>query len=82
LGRNAYAEHAAHVLILVLAWLVRRALRSIIKRDRDDQRRRRSEHDDRFEKRAATIGRILAAGVVGAVWSVTTMLVLGSSASI
>jgi small-conductance mechanosensitive channel len=65
------------VLILVLAWLVSRLLRSIIRRIE-----RISDDGDpntttELEKRAQTIGRILRQASSVLVWSVTLMLVLG-----
>ena len=63
-------------LILVLAWLVSRALRSLIKRIEriadDGDPATASE----LEKRAQTISRILRQAAFVLVWSVTTMLVL------
>jgi small conductance mechanosensitive channel len=65
------------VLILLLAWLVRRVLRSIIRRIE-----RISDDGDPYtttelEKRAQTISRILRQASSVLVWSVTLMLVLG-----
>ena len=65
------------VLILVLAWIVQRLLRSIIKRVE-----RISDDGDpntttELEKRAQTIGRILRQASSVLVWSLTIMLVLG-----
>ena len=64
------------VLILALAWLVHRVLRSIVKRIE-----RMSDDGDphtasELEKRAQTIGRILRQASSVLVWSVTIMLVL------
>jgi len=65
------------ILILVLAWLVHRLLRSIIRRIE-----RLSDDGDpntttELEKRAQTISRILRQASSVLVWSVTLMLVLG-----
>jgi len=65
------------VLILALAWLVSRALLSLIRRiervadDGDPETR------TELEKRAHTISRILRQATTVLVWSVTAMLVLG-----
>jgi small-conductance mechanosensitive channel len=65
------------VLILLLAWLVGRILRSLIRRIERLADDGDPDHTTEFEKRAQTISRILrqASGVL--VWSVTIMLVLG-----
>jgi small conductance mechanosensitive channel len=74
---EAHTQNAMRiVLILLLAWLVRRLIRSIIKRIE-----RISDDGDpntttELEKRAQTIGRILRQASSVLVWSVTTMLVL------
>jgi len=79
--RTWAAAHTQNVvrigLILVLAWLVARLLRSIIKRIE-----RISDDGDpatttELEKRAQTITRILRQAASVLVWSVTVMLVLG-----
>jgi small-conductance mechanosensitive channel len=79
--RNWVAAHTQNVLrialILALAWLVGRVLRSIIRRIE-----RLSDDGDpnttsELEKRAATISRILRQASAVLVWSVTLMLVLG-----
>jgi small conductance mechanosensitive channel len=79
--RNWVAAHTQNVLrialILVMAWLVSRVLRSIIRRIE-----RLSDDGDpnttsELEKRAATISRILRQASAVLVWSVTLMLVLG-----
>jgi len=75
---GAHTPNALRILlILVLAWLVSRVLRSIIKRIErisDDGDPRSSSE---LEKRAQTIGRILRQASSVLVWSVTAMLVLG-----
>ena len=65
------------VLILVLAWLVSRLLKSLIKRIERMADDGDPDVTSELEKRAKTISRILrqASGVL--VWSVTIMLVLG-----
>lgn len=75
----AHTQNAFRIaLILLLAWLVSRILRSIIKRvetmsdDGDD-----SLSSSDLEKRAKTISRILRQVASVTVWSVTIMLVLG-----
>jgi small conductance mechanosensitive channel len=79
--RNWAAAHTQNVLrialILALAWLVGRVLRSIIRRIE-----RLSDDGDpnttsELEKRAATISRILRQASAVLVWSVMLMLVLG-----
>ena len=65
------------VLILLLAWLVRRVLRSIIKRIERISDDGDPHHTTELEKRAQTIGRILRQASSVLVWSVTLMLVLG-----
>jgi len=64
------------VLILALAWVLSRILRSVIRRIEkltdDGDPATRSE----LEKRAHTVGRILRQASSVLVWSVTTMLVL------
>jgi small-conductance mechanosensitive channel len=75
---EAHTQNALRiVLILVLAWIVQRLLRSIIKRIE-----RISDDGDpntttELEKRAQTIGRILRQAASVLVWSLTIMLVLG-----
>lgn len=75
---EAHAPSALRiVLILALAWLVGRVLRSLIKRvehlsDHGDVRTTTEQ-----AKRAHTIGRILRQASTVLVWSVTIMLVLG-----
>jgi moderate conductance mechanosensitive channel len=65
------------LLILVLAWLVSRLLRSLIKRIERMADDGDPDVTSELEKRAKTISRILrqASGVL--VWSITIMLVLG-----
>jgi small conductance mechanosensitive channel len=79
--RNWAAVHTQNsvriVLILVLAWLVSRVMRSVIRRierlsDAGDPATR-----SELEKRAQTIGRVLRQASSVLVWSVTVMLVLG-----
>jgi small conductance mechanosensitive channel len=65
------------VLILVLAWLVRRVLRSIIKRIETISDDGDPHTASELEKRAHTISRILKQASSVLVWSVTIMLVLG-----
>jgi small conductance mechanosensitive channel len=79
--RNWTAAHTPNVLrialILVLAWLIFRVMRSIIHRIErlsDDGDPRTSSE---LEKRAATIGRVLRQASAVLVWSLTIMLVLG-----
>ena len=74
----AHAQSALRIaLIVVLAWLVGRLLRSIIKRIErlsiDGAPGTTSER----EKRAQTVGRILRQASSVLVWSLTAMLVLG-----
>ena len=64
------------VLILVLAWLVSRILRSLIHRIERMADDGDPEHTTELEKRAATISRILRQASSVLLWSVTTMLVL------
>ncbi len=64
------------VLILVLAWLVHRLLRSIIKRIERISDDGDPHTTSELEKRAQTIGRILRQASSVLVWSVTIMLVL------
>lgn len=74
---EAHTQNALRiVLILLLAWIVRRLLRSIVKRierisDDGDSHTTRER-----EKRAQTIGRILRQATSVLVWSITVMLVL------
>ena len=63
-------------LILVLAWLVSRGLRSLIKRIEKIADDGDPNTVTELEKRAQTISRILRQASVILVWSVTTMLVL------
>lgn len=65
------------VLILVLAWLVSRAMRSLIKRIERVADDGDPEFQSELEKRAHTISRILRQATTVLIWSVTTMLVLG-----
>jgi len=64
-------------LILLLAWLVRRVLRSIIQRIERISDDGDPHTTSELEKRAQTIGRILRQASSVLVWSVTLMLVLG-----
>jgi small conductance mechanosensitive channel len=64
------------VLILALAWLVSRILRSLIHRIERMADDGDPEHISELEKRAATISRILRQVSAVLVWSVTAMLVL------
>jgi len=64
------------VLILVLAWLVHRLLRSIIKRIERISNDGDPHTTTEREKRAQTVGRILRQASSVLVWSVTIMLVL------
>lgn len=65
------------VLILALAWLILRVLRSIIGRiERNSDDGDPTTTSER-EKRAQTVGRILRQASSVLVWSVTIMLVLG-----
>ena len=79
--RGWVASHAPNairvVLILVLAWVVARILRSVIRRIE-----RIADDGDpgtttELEKRAQTVSRILRQASAVLVWSVTIMLVLG-----
>ena len=65
------------VLILVLAWLVSRGLRSLIKRIERDADDGDPETQSELEKRAHTLSRILRQATTVVVWSITVMLVLG-----
>ncbi len=74
---EAHTQNALRiVLILILAWIVLRVLRSIVKRieriSDDGDPHTTSER----EKRAQTIGRILRQASSVLVWSMTIMLVL------
>jgi small conductance mechanosensitive channel len=75
---EAHTQNALRiVLILALAWLVRRVLRSIIRRIetiKDDVDPNRTTE---LGKRAHTIGRILRQASSVLLWSITVMLVLG-----
>jgi small-conductance mechanosensitive channel len=64
------------VLILVLAWLVRAALRSIIRRIEQMSVAGDPHTTTELEKRAATVGRILRQAASVLVWSIAAMLVL------
>ncbi len=79
--RNWAAAHTQNVmrivLILVLAWLIFRVLRSIIHRIEKLSDDGDPHTSSELEKRAATIGRILRQASAVLVWSVTIMLVLG-----
>lgn len=65
------------VLILGLAWLARRVLRSIIRRIERISDDGDPQHKTELEKRAHTSGRVLRQASSVLVWSVTAMLVLG-----
>ncbi len=65
------------VLILVLAWMVHRLLRSIIKRIERISDDGDPHTTSELEKRAQTISRILRQVASVLVWSVALMLVLG-----
>jgi len=65
------------VLILVLAWIVQRLLRSIIKRIEKISDDGDPHTTTELEKRAQTISRILRQASSVLVWSLTIMLVLG-----
>jgi small-conductance mechanosensitive channel len=75
---DAHTQNVVRVvLILVLAWIVHRILRSLIHRIE-----RIADDGDpgtttELEKRAHTVSRILRQAEAVLVWSVTTMLVLG-----
>ena len=74
---EAHTQNALRiVLILVLAWLVHRLLRSIIKRIERISDDGDPHTTSELEKRAQTIGRILRQASSVLVWSVTIMLVL------
>lgn len=78
--RNYAAAHTQNalrfVLILVLAWLVSRVLRSIIKRIEQLSANGDPHTTTELEKRAHTVSRILRQASAVLVWSVTLMLVL------
>jgi small-conductance mechanosensitive channel len=75
---DAHAQNAVRVvLILVLAWVVHRILRSLIHRIETIADHGDPETSTELEKRAHTISRILRQAEAVLVWSVTTMLVLG-----
>jgi small conductance mechanosensitive channel len=65
------------VFILVLAWLVSRILRSLIRRIERLSDEGDSSMITERERRARTVGRILRQASAVVVWSVTAMLVLG-----
>jgi len=65
------------VLIMALAWLVGRVIRSLIHRIERLADDGDPNHTSEREKRAQTISRILRQASAVLVWSVTTMLVLG-----
>lgn len=65
------------VLILALAWLVSRVIRSLIKRIERLADDGDPNHTSELEKRAQTISRILRQASAVLLWSVTIMLVLG-----
>jgi len=74
---EAHTQNALRiVLIVVLAWLARRLLRSIIKRIERISDDGDPNTTSELEKRAQTIGRILRQASSVLVLSVTTMLVL------
>jgi len=75
---EAHTQNALRiVLILVLAWIVGRLLRSIIKRVEKISDDGDPHTTTELEKRAQTIGRILRQASSVLVWSLTIMLVLG-----
>jgi small conductance mechanosensitive channel len=75
---EAHTQNALRiVLILVLAWIVGRLLRSIIKRIEKISDDGDPHTTTELEKRAQTIGRILRQASSVLVWSLTIMLVLG-----
>ena len=75
---GAHTQNALRIaLILVLAWLVSRVLRSIIKRIERLSDDGDPDSSSELEKRAKTISRILRQVSSVLVWSVTIMLVLG-----
>jgi moderate conductance mechanosensitive channel len=65
------------LLILALAWLVSRVIRSLIKRIERLADDGDPDHTSELEKRAQTISRILRQASAVLLWSVTLMLVLG-----
>lgn len=75
---GAHVQNAIRIaLILVLAWLVFRALRSLIARLETIADDGDPDTVTELEKRAQTISRVLRQASIVLVWSVTTMLVLG-----
>jgi small conductance mechanosensitive channel len=75
---EAHTPNALRIaLILVLAWLIRRVLRSIILRIERISDDGDPHTTSELEKRAQTISRILRQASSVLVWSVTLMLVLG-----
>ena len=64
------------VLILFLAWLLSRILKSLIRRIERLADDGDPDHTSELEKRAQTISRILRQASAVLLWSVTTMLVL------
>jgi small conductance mechanosensitive channel len=64
-------------LILLLAWIVGRVLRTVIHRIEQLADDGDPDHTSELEKRAQTISRILRQASAVLVWSVTIMLVLG-----
>jgi small-conductance mechanosensitive channel len=75
---EAHTQNALRiVLILALAWLVRRVLRSIIRRIETIKDDVDPNTTTELGKRAHTIGRILRQASSVLLWSITVMLVLG-----
>jgi small conductance mechanosensitive channel len=75
---EAHTQNALRiVLILALAWLVRRVLRSIIGRIETIKDDVDPNTTTELGKRAHTIGRILRQASSVLLWSITVMLVLG-----
>lgn len=75
---EAHTPNAIRVLLILgLAWLVSRILKSLIKRIERLADDGDPDHTTELEKRAATISRILRQASFVLVWSVTVMLVLG-----
>lgn len=65
------------ILILLLAWVVSRIVKSVIRRIERLADDGDPHHTTEFEKRAQTISRILRQASAVLLWSVTIMLVLG-----
>ncbi|HZN55598.1 MAG TPA: hypothetical protein VFB67_09780, partial [Candidatus Polarisedimenticolaceae bacterium] len=79
--RSWIATHAPNALrvalILVLAWIIARILRSVIRRIERIADDGDPATTTELEKRAQTVSRILRQASAVLVWSVTIMLVLG-----